>query len=571
MNKSTFYSLAIYLLTFLTLVPGYSATEKFCASRAELDPDGCIKALGYDLHALWVPLIQEKPAGFLGNDFVFEGDCGGVFTENDDGTATLIGTTNSESEPGKGFEVSIEFQDRSDDPSRDPNLECNEEPDISGWRYYPTYIGTLKGVGEYDGALVEITGVAHDFQIGDGANGKNFKFGGSGWFTWEVLNQPSNPEISLYPSSEAIPDDLWRSLRVGSLKRADFNVDLELLCKPFKEKVKDKFDTAAYNNNDGTKDWASDWIEKDPKGASQSPSEGQVRVKFNALCLDDYPNTGTEPSVSRKVDLSKAKFASLKFRFWTSSMVDPWDTIAVEASKDGGENFSVIQLIKGNYGPYWNYSELNISDFISEKTVIRFRVAKRYGAEWDLFCVDNVRILFGQDCDDECIPSSDHVNDKFNMVSFGNNDGSVNWITKWMENDPAWGGFGPSSGNVRVNGGTLELKDYPDTGGCPSAKRAVDLSCASVAKLSFDFWTPYVDYDDVVKVEISNDGGQTYSVLEKIVGRQAPDWRHRSYDITAFASSNTVVRFKIAHKYGGYDDFVCFDNVKISYICECKD
>ena len=441
--------------------------------------------------------------------------------------------------------------------------------DATGWRYYEKYSGVLKGINDYEGYVINLKRIGPAFQVGEGASNKNLLLGAAGWFSWEIAERPDDP-VFILRDSEDIPDSLWASLDIDPLKRGDVNISLELICKSFKKSVLDKFTEVSYGNNDGTMDWSMDWRENDPKGAAQSPSEGQVRVKHRALCLEDYPNTGKSPSASRKADLSGAKYAILKFRFWTSKMVDPWDTIAVEASSDGGENFSVIQMIRGNYGPNWNYSALNLTDFISENTVVRFRVAKRYGAKWDLFCVDNVKIEFGEDCDDVCIPSSNNVRDKFNYVSYMNNDGSVKWLTKWMEKDPAWGGRGPRYGSVKVNGGTLELKDYPDSGKYPRVKRMVDLSCADEAILKFDFWTPYVEYDDKVLVKISSDGGKTFTVLEEIIGRQAPDWRHRSYDISAFASSQTVIMFKIANKYGGRDDFVCFDNVDISYICKCK-
>ena len=182
--------------------------------------------------------------------------------------------------------------------------------------------------------------------------------------------------------------------------------------------------------------------------------------------------------------------------------------------------------------------------------------------------ISYIKITHDGDCGD-CVPTAGNVLDKFKTVSFGNNDGSVDWLGKWKENDPVSGGSGPRSGNVTVNQGTLELDDYPNTGGHPSAKRTVDIDCASEATLSFDLWTPYVENSDVAVVEISKDGGQTFTILEKFVGRVARSWKHRSYDISSFASSKTVVRFRVKTYYGGHDDFICFDNVDISFKCAC--
>jgi hypothetical protein len=161
-------------------------------------------------------------------------------------------------------------------------------------------------------------------------------------------------------------------------------------------------------------------------------------------------------------------------------------------------------------------------------------------------------------------PVSETVRDEFNAVSWNNNDGTASWTGGWIEDDVA--GAGPSAGNVDVYGGELWLCDRPDTNTQPSLAREVDLSGAGTATLSFGFRTESgVDWDDAVVVEVSADGGASYTTLEtftEIVGETSES---RDYDISAYISANTRVRFRVTNLYGGYwEDFV-LDYVQVAF------
>lgn len=160
-----------------------------------------------------------------------------------------------------------------------------------------------------------------------------------------------------------------------------------------------------------------------------------------------------------------------------------------------------------------------------------------------------------------------NVRDEFGFVSFSNNDGPDNWTAGWVENDPTSGGAGPAAGNVRVASDALRLDDEPDTGGAPSAAREVDLSGGTVGQVtfSFDFSTSSdVDSSDAVIVEVSSNGGGSYTTLETITGIVGVTVESRSFDITSFKSSQTRVRFRIANNYGGANEFFFADNVDVT-------
>ncbi len=158
------------------------------------------------------------------------------------------------------------------------------------------------------------------------------------------------------------------------------------------------------------------------------------------------------------------------------------------------------------------------------------------------------------------------VRDEFNLVSFSNNDGAVNWAAPWVENDTEIGGAGPTVGQARVTNGQLRLDDTPDTGGQPSVARSINLIGAVTAVLSFDYRTTIgVDPDDAVVVEVSSNGGTSYSALQTFTGITGISLGSRSFDISGFISANTQIRFRVSNLYGASEEFFFVDNVQIAY------
>ena len=123
--------------------------------------------------------------------------------------------------------------------------------------------------------------------------------------------------------------------------------------------------------------------------------------------------------------------------------------------------------------------------------------------------------------------------DRFNALSYGNNDGPEDWAANWSENDA--GGGGATGGNVQVINGSLRMT----TNGSWAARTA-DLTTGipgqnfTSATLSLNFRTnPNVDAPDAVVVEISSTGGAPFTILETITGIAGQTSATRSYDISA--------------------------------------
>ncbi|MGB5049993.1 MAG: S8 family peptidase, partial [Caldilineaceae bacterium] len=163
--------------------------------------------------------------------------------------------------------------------------------------------------------------------------------------------------------------------------------------------VRDNFDSVSYDNNNGSQNWAEGWVENDPESVGSSPLVGQVRIVENQLFLDDYPDTGGQPSAARRVDLSHAENATFRFDYATTSGVDSSDAVAVEVSYDG-INFSHLETITGIKGSSSGSRSYDISGFRTANTTIRFRVANLYGGYNEYFIIDNVEISFAMDMAD---------------------------------------------------------------------------------------------------------------------------------------------------------------------------
>jgi predicted extracellular nuclease len=165
--------------------------------------------------------------------------------------------------------------------------------------------------------------------------------------------------------------------------------------------------------------------------------------------------------------------------------------------------------------------------------------------------------------DDDDKDDDDYVRDDFNKSSFNNNDGTLNWADHWLEVDGA--GAGPKRGNVRIAGGELSLDDRPNTGGEPSLEREANLFGFTSATFSFSFRTTGgVDPSDSVVVEVSDNGGASWTVLEDFTGISGDSSGIRSFDISAFIAMNTRVRFRVNNLYGGSNEKFLVDFVEIA-------
>ncbi len=144
------------------------------------------------------------------------------------------------------------------------------------------------------------------------------------------------------------------------------------------------------------------------------------------------------------------------------------------------------------------------------------------------------------------------VADDFSSGDFTGSTGSASWDGPWS-----------TSGGIVLTGGEMRINLVNST-----AIRQVDLSSAVSASLSFDFHTGTgieSGNPDSIVIEVSNNGGTDWTILEDIHYFDGANSGARIYDISSHATATTQIRFRVANGYGGPDDFFYVDNVEITY------
>ena len=170
--------------------------------------------------------------------------------------------------------------------------------------------------------------------------------------------------------------------------------------------------------------------------------------------------------------------------------------------------------------------------------------------------------------------SGDQFLDQFGSSSYSNNDGTVNFAGNWVEDEQAGvrfcnTGAGAGAGLVRIASGQLRITDdcdfSPDMGREPSVLRELDLSSYSSAVLSFD-WSVLsgMEKNDAIVLELSSDGGTSWTIIDGFTAYPGIASGSRSYDISDFIASNTQIRFRVENLFAGNNNEVLLiDNFSI--------
>lgn len=134
--------------------------------------------------------------------------------------------------------------------------------------------------------------------------------------------------------------------------------------------------------------------------------------------------------------------------------------------------------------------------------------------------------------------------DRFNIAQYSNNDGSSAWADNWSEsgddNDP-------TDGDIWIENGVLNLQDDN-----VSITRSADLSGATSATLSFEFYYDLSRSDERLDMQISADGGSWVN-LWTVTGRNETSGTF-SADISDYISANTRFRFRTNGNLENSDD-----------------
>ncbi|MGJ8716499.1 MAG: Calx-beta domain-containing protein [Maribacter stanieri] len=146
--------------------------------------------------------------------------------------------------------------------------------------------------------------------------------------------------------------------------------------------------------------------------------------------------------------------------------------------------------------------------------------------------------------------------DNFSNVSYSNNNGSSNFSTDWIETGDS--DNGPTSQYIRISSNRLELFYIWSE----NIRRSANLNGAATAVLSFDYSTISLTGGRALGIQISNNGGASYTTIGTISGNN--NTGTYSQDISGFISATTTVRFAKSGSNWNNNDYAYIDNFQIS-------
>lgn len=315
--------------------------------------------------------------------------------------------------------------------------------------------------------------------------------------------------------------------------------------------VRDEFSTGTFSENAGNTPWRTNWIEDDIVGSG--PETGNVIVASGSLNITDSPDTGTQPGAAREIDLSSAIAAVLTFSYHTSDGVDADDAVTLGISTDGGATYTPLQTYSGIVGSTSGSGHFNLSSYLTEYTRVRFWVSNDYSGSDEYFSIDDVEIKYAP-------RFGETVRDEFNAISYENNDGTRLWNAPWVDYD--LGGSGATVGYIKVSNSRLSFYYLWDE----YIVRKANLAGSSQAILSFNWQTVGLDENEKLSVWISKDGSSPFVEIGSFFGNQSGAF---SYDISAYISQNTTLKFGNTAEFWEKGEYTYLDNIQIAFESVC--
>ncbi len=153
---------------------------------------------------------------------------------------------------------------------------------------------------------------------------------------------------------------------------------------------RDDFESNAFDNNDGSLSWSSDWIEVDANGAGAGA--GSVRIQGGQLQLDDHPDTGGQPSASRQLNLDGASAAVLAFDYELGSSTDLGSDIALLEISPDGTGWVQLEDFSQWGGGASGSRVYDISAYLAPSTQLRFRITAGYSNDKEYLAIDKLSV-----------------------------------------------------------------------------------------------------------------------------------------------------------------------------------
>ena len=169
-------------------------------------------------------------------------------------------------------------------------------------------------------------------------------------------------------------------------------------------------------------------------------------------------------------------------------------------------------------------------------------------------------------------PNLETIRDEFTSQSYGGNNGTAVWSTNWVETGDttsATSGLIQVVSNPACYGGSgycLRFDPYTPAGAYVYRKAnlsgfvSVWLSLYHNNLFNLNSGGSY----EQVQLQVSSDGGTSWTTLQTYSGKSNTGAGTDSFDISAYASENTQIRF-VMPTYQTHVRYAYFDNIEIAF------
>ncbi len=267
----------------------------------------------------------------------------------------------------------------------------------------------------------------------------------------------------------------------------------------------------------------SDW------GLTQSTARSGGSSATDSPSGNYPPNAESVMILKNSIDLSNSTAPVLTF--WHKIYVPDYDDEGhIEVSKDGGTTWATAANYYNTTISTWSFVQIGLSSYKSSAVKVRFRLRAdsdaTVGGGWH---IDDVEI---KELDASVLPP---FSDNFES-------GLGNWIVSGSD-------WGLTQSTARS--GDSSATDSPSGNYSPSAeavmvlKNALNLSMSMAPGLTFWHKINVPDYDDDGFVEVSKDGGTTWTTIKDYYNITISSWGFVQLDLSSYKSSAVKIRFRL--------------------------
>lgn len=159
----------------------------------------------------------------------------------------------------------------------------------------------------------------------------------------------------------------------------------------------DNFNTVAYNNNNGSNNFAGNWTEAGAGTDGLPTAPGNIHVtaggQLSISNLGDPAPFTSQPRIHRQLDLSTFTNAVVSFDWGTGTGMEDNDAILFEVSPNGGTSWVGLDIFSNMLSEASSGSaSYDITDYIATNTQVRFRIFDNFAGPGEAFTVDNFTI-----------------------------------------------------------------------------------------------------------------------------------------------------------------------------------